>query len=373
MRVALIHDWLTGMRGGERCLEQLCLMFPEADIYTLFHFPGTVSAAIASHNIHHSSLQGFPFSKRHYRSYLPLFPRAIEQFKLENYELIISTSHCVAKGIIPNPEAVHISYCFTPMRYIWDRRFDYFENAGRIKKAVISSFLHYLRIWDAASNSRVAHFVAISNYVKQRIKVYYARDAAVIYPPVDVSRFRTEQASGGDYYLLVSAFAPYKRIEQAIAAFNRLGRRLLIVGSGQQEKQLKAMAGKSIEFSGWVSDAQLPSLYARCQALIFPGIEDFGLVPVEVQASGRPVIAYGGGGVLESVIPYENSENPGTGMFYYDATPDGLAAAVKGYEKIQDHFDSEKIRAHAMKFDTHYFSEAFQNLVAQYMDGSGAS
>ncbi len=371
MKVALIHDWLTGMRGGERCLEQLCLMFPEADIYTLFHFPGTVSPIIESHPLHHSHLQKFPFAKRHYRRYLPFFPHAIEQFNLENYDLVISTSHCVAKGIIPNPEAVHISYCFTPMRYIWDRRFDYFGEAGRVKRAVISPVLHYLRIWDAASNRRVAHFIAISNYVKKRIRAYYARDAAVVYPPVEVNRFRTEQ-NIDDYYLLVSAFAPYKRIDQAIAAFNRLGRRLLIVGSGQEEKRLKVMAGRSIEFSGWVPDAQLPALYAGCRALIFPGVEDFGLVPVEVQAAGRPVIAYGRGGVLESVVPYENSQNPGTGIFYHEATPDALAMAVKAYEKVQDHFDAEKIRTHAMKFDARHFSEAFHELVAQYMGGAGS-
>jgi len=314
MKVALAHDWLTGMRGGERALEQLCLMFPDADIYTLFYLKGSVSPIIESHTIKPSFLQGFPFSRKHYRSYLPLFPVAIETFKLEGYDLVISTSHCVAKGIVPNPEAFHVSYCFTPMRYIWDRRFDYFGGMGKIRGSAIALVLHYLRMWDVTTARRVGRFIAISEYVMKRIRAFYSRDASVIYPPVDCDRFRLSN-SVDDYYLLVSAFAPYKKMDQAILAFNKLGRRLLVVGSGQEGKRLKSIAGKNVEFLGWVAEDDLPDLYARCRALIFPGVEDFGLVPVEVQASGRPVIAYGRGEYWNLSFPSRIKQIPGQGCF----------------------------------------------------------
>ncbi len=362
MRVALVHDWLTGMRGGERVLEALGHLFPEADIFTLFHFRGQVSPSIEHHCIRTSFLQKFPFLKRHYRRYLPLFPLAIEALKLEEYDLIISTSHCVAKGVIPNPEAIHISYCFTPMRYIWDRRFDYFGNAGRIKSALIDPILHYLRVWDTTSAGRVHRFVAISRFVQKRIRAYYTREASVIYPPVDCDRFTT--ATGrGDYYLLISAFAPYKKIDQAIVAFTRLGRRLRVVGSGPEEKRLKRIAGRNIEFMGWVEDARLPDLYAGCRALIFPGVEDFGLVPVEVQATGRPVIAYGRGGVLESVVPYRDPARPGTGLFFKDQTPVAIMEAVKTFEKIEGDFNSLRIRENALRFGRKRFLKEFRELI----------
>ena len=361
LRVALIHDWLTGMRGGEKVLETLCSLFPTAEIYTLFHFKGSVSHIIERHTIRASFLQKFPFTKRHYRSYLPLFPLAIESFNLEGYDLIISTSHCVAKGIIPNPEAIHISYCFTPMRYIWDRRADYFGSAGRLKGSMIQAVLHYLRQWDTASVGRTHQFVAISQFVRNRIQTYYGRESQVIYPPVDCQRFHLSDKKG-DYFLLISAFAPYKRIDQAILAFNRLGHRLVIVGSGQEEKKLKKIAKKNIEFLGWSDDTTLRNLYAGCRALIFPGVEDFGLVPVEAQASGRPVIAYGRGGVLESVIPYVSSDQPGTGIFYEVQSPSAIVNAVKAFEKIEDHFDPDWIRKNAMRFDRERFLEAFNTL-----------
>ncbi len=362
MRVALIHDWLTGMRGGEKVLETLCTLFPDADIYTLLHIRGSVSHRIERHAIHASFIQKLPFVRKHYRSYLPLFPVAIESFNLEGYDLIISTSHCVAKGIIPNPEAVHISYCFTPMRYIWDRRSDYFGNAGRLKGAVIHTVLHYLRQWDTASVGRTHQFVAISEFVRERIRAYYGRESRVIYPPVDCSRFSVSDKKG-DYFLLISAFAPYKRIDQAILAFNRLKHRLVIVGNGQEEKRLKKIAEKNIEFLGWVDDTALKNLYAGCRALIFPGVEDFGLVPVEAQASGRPVIAYGRGGVLESVIPYVSSDQPGTGLFFDTQSPSAIVEAVKSFEKIEEHFDPDWIRKNAMRFDRERFLEAFNTLV----------
>ena len=370
MRVALIHDWLTGMRGGERVLEVLCDLYPEADIFTLFHFRGSVSPTIERHRITSSFLQGFPFVRRHYRSYLPLFPLAIEAFRLEGYDLIISTSHCVARGILPNPEAVHVSYCFTPMRYIWDRRFDYFGGAGWLKKAAIGLVLHYLREWDVTTVSRTDYFVAISKFVRKRIRRYYARDAEVIYPPVDCGRFRPAERPG-EYYLLMSAFAPYKRMDQAILAFNRLGRRLVIVGKGQEEKRIRRLAGGNVEFLGWVPDEKLPDLYAGCRALIFPGVEDFGLIPVEVQAAGRPVIAYGRGGVLESVVPYVDQDHPGSGFFYGDQSPEAIVEAVKTFETIEDAFNPQWIHRHAMRFDRGRFIREFTSQIQKVMRQRG--
>jgi len=362
VKVALVHDWLTGMRGGERCLEQFCRMFPDADIFTLFHFEGSVSPTIEEHSIRTSFLQRFPFAKKHYRNYLPLFPMAIESFKLEDYDLIVSSSHCVAKGVLFNPEAVHITYCFTPMRYIWDRRYDYFGNSGKVRGTFIPFVLHYLRMWDVTSASRVSHFIAISEYVRRRIRAFYCRDATVIYPPVDCDRFQPSD-SVEDYYLLVSAFAPYKKLDQAVLAFNKLGRRLLVVGSGQEEKKLKSISRENIEFMGWVSEEKLADLYAKCRALIFPGVEDFGLVPVEVQAAGRPVIAYGKGGVLESVIPFKDRNAPGTGMFFRKQTPLAIIEAVEAFERVEGYFSSEVIRENAMRFDAKEFVETFKRFI----------
>lgn len=298
MRVALVHDWLTGMRGGENVLEALCEIFPEAGLYTLIHIPGSVSRAIENRKIHTSFLQRLPMAGKRYRSFLPLFPLAIEGFDLSGYDLIVSTSHCVAKGVIPPPGALHISYIFTPMRYVWDQYRMYFGEGrtGWLTSRVIRVAAHYLRMWDVASSSRVDEFVSISAHVANRVEKYYRRTSPVIYPPVDCTRFSINTASG-DYYLIVSAFAPYKRLDIAIEAFNRMGaRKLRIIGKGQDESRLKKMAGPNIEFLGWRTNEEIAGYYAGCRALIFPGEEDFGIVPLEAMASGRPVIAYGKGG-----------------------------------------------------------------------------
>lgn len=248
MRVAIVHDWLTGMRGGEKVLEVFCELFPEADIFTLIHCHGSVSKAIEDRNIQTSFLQRVPLAKRHYRSFLLFFPLAIEGFDMREYDMVLSSSHCVAKGVLTSPSAVHICYCHTPMRYVWDHYYTYFGNG---KKGVIPRFLmpviaHYLRIWDVASSNRVDYFVANSYHVANRIKKYYKRSAAVIYPPVDCSLYTPpESHREGDYYLIVSAFAPYKRIDIAVDAFERMGLPLIIIGSGQEEDQVRKMAKKT--------------------------------------------------------------------------------------------------------------------------------
>ena len=292
MKVAIIHDWLTGMRGGERCLEIFCELFPEADLYTLLHIPGSVSPIIERMAIKTSFIQNLPFSKKGYRKYLPLFPMAIESFNLKGYDLILSCSHCVAKGIIPSPDTLHVSYVLTPMRYAWDMYGEYF---GENRNRMIPFFIHYLRMWDVTSSQRVDHFLCISKHVENRIKKFYRREAEVIHPPVEIKRFRLQRRKE-DFFLIVSSFAPYKRIDLAIEAFNRLGYPLKIIGSGPEEKRLRAMARSNIEFLGWLPDEGVAECYSKCRALIFPGEEDFGIVPLEAMACGKPVIAYGRGG-----------------------------------------------------------------------------
>ena len=374
MKVALIHDWLTGMRGGEKVLEVFCELFPDADLFTLLHIKGSVSKLIENRNIKTSFIQKLPFVEKKYRHFLPLFPSAIEQFDLGGYDLILSSSHCVAKGIIPSPDAVSISYVHTPMRYIWDMYYDYFGRgrAGALTRFAMLFVADYLRKWDVNSTNRCDYLIANSKHVASRIKRYYNRDADVIYPPVETKRFNISNALA-DYFLIVSAFVPYKRIDIAIEAFNKLSLPLKIVGTGQDEKRLKGLAGKNIEFLGWRNEDELVELYSKCKALIFPGEEDFGIVPVEAMASGRPVIAYGKGGALETVMPLNQGigvreqglEEKPTGVFFYEQTSEALRDAVHIFEKNSDKFDSEAIRSHALKFDRKIFKENISGYIAE--------
>ena len=274
MKVALVHDWLTGMRGGEKCLEILCELYPDADLYTLIHVKGHLSEAIERMKIKTSFLQRFPMASKYYRYYLPLFPSAIERFDLREYDLVLSTSHCVAKGIISMPESLHISYCFTPMRYIWDMYFEYFKESRLGFEKMLTPFVsNYLRTWDVTSSQRVDFFIAISNHVQGRIKKFYRRESTVIYPPVDCDFYHPVPSpeGRGDYFLMVTALAPYKRVDLAIEAFNRLGRPLLIVGDGQETGGLKKKAKKNIEFLGWQDGPSIRDYYRGCRHLSFPG------------------------------------------------------------------------------------------------------
>jgi glycosyltransferase involved in cell wall biosynthesis len=356
-RVALVHDWLTGMRGGERCLEVFCELYPDADLYTLLHLPGSVSPIIERRRIVTSFVQKLPEAARRYRYYLPLFPAAIGRFDFRGYDLVLSSSHCVAKGARPAPGAVHICYCFTPMRYVWDMYDEYFgAHAGLGTRTIMPAVAAALRWWDERTSRRVKHFVAISRHVAARIQRFYGRPADVIYPPVDVQRFPPTEEDPEDFYLVVSALAPYKRIDLAVEAANRLGRRLLIVGTGPEEARLRARAGRTVEFLGWRDDVAIADLYRRCRALLFPGLEDFGITPLEAMAAGRPVIAFAGGGALETVTPLEGEEPP-TGVFFAEQTVDALVGAIERAEAAASRFHPKTLRARAELFDRPRFKE----------------
>lgn len=372
MRVALVHDWLTGMRGGEKCLEIFCELFPEADLYTLIYLPEKIPPSIARMKIRTSWLNRMPLIARTYRYYLPLFPRAIESFDLPDYDLILSSSHCVAKGVFPH-RALHIAYVHAPMRYVWDQYEAYFgADRWSLAQSGMALCRRYLQNWDVRSADRVDHFVANSRNVGAKIQKLYGRTATTIYPPVDCDRF-TASAAPKRYYLVVSALVPYKRIELAIAACNRLQVPLKIVGDGPLRERLECLAGPKVEFLGWVDDKQLAELYSGCQALLFPGEEDFGIVAVESQASGRPVIAYGKGGVLESVIGWDADGAHATGMFFREQTESSLINAMQRFEQNANAFEPSRLRAHAAQFARERFKDNIAQFIAEKLRARGAA
>ncbi len=349
--MALVHDWLNGMRGGEKVFEVLCELFPHADVYTLFYEPERVSPTIRSMNVQEWWFpKSFPPSRRFYRWLLPVLPHAIEHLPVRGYDLVISTSHCVAKGVRPQPaDTLHISYCFTPMRYLWDKFDDYFGNWRTPAGMAMRFMRRHLQKWDIRTSSRVGHFIAPSVYVRERIRRIYGRDALVIPPPVDYSRFATIERSPADFYLVVSALEPYKRIDVAIEACNRIGVPLKIVGTGTQLKRLRQLAGPTIEFLGWVDDRHLAALYSCARALIFPADEDFGIVPLEAMATGCPVIAYRKGGALETVVDGQ------TGIFFEEQSADSLIEAIERFSRMS--FDEDFARRHAQRFDRPVFKQ----------------
>ncbi|MFH1612510.1 MAG: glycosyltransferase [bacterium] len=355
-KIAIIHDWLVKMRGGEKVLESLCEIFKEAEIFTLIYDEKNISSLIKQKKINTSFLQNFLGIKKHYPFYLPLFPLAIEQFNLKKFDLIISSSHCVAKGIIPHSDTCHISYIYTPARYIWDFYFDHFENKNPFKKIFIPLIINYLRIWDVISSYRVDYFIACSEYIKMKIEKYYRKTSTVIYPPIDTSFFTPENVNE-NYYLIVSALTPYKKIDIAIKSFNKLNLPLIIIGNGSEQKKLKKMANKNIKFLNWQSNIEIKKYYAYAKALIFPMQEDFGISSLESQSCGRPVIAYKKGGSLETII--ENK----TGIFFEEQNEDSLIEAVLKFQKMK--FDKQKIREHSLTFDKEIFNQKFKNFVKE--------
>ncbi|HEV2178161.1 MAG TPA: glycosyltransferase family 4 protein [Terriglobia bacterium] len=359
-RVALVHYWLVGQRGGERVLEALAEMFPQADIFTLVYDPGRTSEILRRHRIQTSFIQRLPWARKAYRSYLPFCPTALEQFDLRQYDLVISSESGPAKGVITAPETCHICYCHSPMRYVWNLYHDYLKSVGPFRRALIPPFMHYVRLWDSTTADRVDHFVANSHNTARRVLKYYRRRSHVIYPPVDVARFKISPVVGS-YYLVVSEMVPYKRVDLAVAAFNELGRKLVVVGDGPEAERWRRMAGPNVEFRGRVDNHELPEIYSHCRALIFPGEEDFGLTPVEAQASGRPVIAYGKGGALETVRDGE------TGILFDEQNVRSLVEAVQRFERNEALFDPHRLRAHAERFDVARFKTEMGDFITGKM------
>jgi len=359
-KIALIHYWLVGMRGGEKIVESLCKIFPDIDIYTLVYDKDKVSNVINSKKIYTSSIQKKPFAKKHYQIYLPFMPVAIEQFDLSGYDIVISSESGIAKGVLTKPETCHICYCHTPMRYLWNMYFDYLKNEriGFLKRKFIEVFFNYLRVWDLATASRVDYFISNSDNVRKRILKYYKRESRVIYPPVPVNDFIFSDKKEG-YYLIVSQLVSYKRIDLAVDAFNILGKELVIIGDGPEKKKLIKRSNKNIKFLGWQDDKVLKEYYSKARAFIFPGEEDFGITPVEAQASGTPVIGYGKGGILETVI------DGVTGMFFYRQDTAELVEAVKEFEKIRDNMDSNRMRENARRFTTSEFEKQIKSFIME--------
>jgi glycosyltransferase involved in cell wall biosynthesis len=389
-RVVLVHDWLTGMRGGEKVLEILCETYPDADLLTLVHVRNSVSPKIERLRPRASFLQHLPGISRFYRHCLPLFPIAVEQFDLDHYDLVISTSHCAAKAVVKTGRARHLCYCFTPMRYAWDQFDAYFgeKQVGTLTSRALRPMLAALARWDAATAGRVDRYVAISQHVASRIRRYYNRDAIVIYPPVDTGFFCPEHEASGsglrasglesearpstssgrpeptDYLLMVSALVPYKRIDLAIQASHLSGVPLRIVGDGPERARLMKLAAEGpakVEFLGSLTDDELRRLYRRAAAVLLPGEEDFGIALVEAQACGRPVIALGRGGALETVI------DGVTGVLVDDPSPRAFAAAIARAREIP--FDPDVIRQHALKFDAAVFARSIQTTIETLAPG----
>jgi glycosyltransferase involved in cell wall biosynthesis len=362
-RIAIVHDWLTGMRGGERVLEVLCERFPHAELFTLLHVPGSTSSAIDGRSIRASLLQVLPGIKHYYRQCLPLFPMLIEQFNLDAYDLVISSSHCAAKAVIPAPHAVHVCYCHTPMRYGWDQFNAYFGGArvGPLGSRVLRSAMARMARWDRDTANRVTRYATNSRHVADRIRRYYHRDATVVYPPVDTDFFFPGNTAPDGFALIVSALVPYKRIEIGIEACRIAGVRLKVAGDGPERARLERI-GNGTQFLGRVPDSELRELYRRAAVVLLPGEEDLGIVLLEAQASGRPVVALGRGGAVETVVPHE------TGLLVDEASPGAFAAGIRSV--IDRPWDAAVIRRHAERFSRARFGDSLQSVIDEAWRGS---
>jgi glycosyltransferase involved in cell wall biosynthesis len=360
MRVALVHDWLTGMRGGEKVLAELCALYPGAPVYTLVRRPGATPPIEDGRAIVTSFLQRMPFGSSRYRYFLPLFPAAARMLRVEGpLDVMISSSHAAAKAVRAPAGARHICYCHSPMRYLWDDRGEYFAfgRSRLARRAALTPLRASLRRWDRAAVARVDLFVANSAYVRERIRELYDRDAAVVYPPVDTEFFTPGDGAREETALVVSALVPYKRVDLAVRAFTRARRRLQVVGTGTERRALERVAGPTVELLGPVDDVRLRELYRSSSMLVFPGREDFGIVPVEAQACGLPVVAFGEGGALETVVEGV------TGVFFAEQTEAALLDAVERAERAR--FDPRALVANAARFSRERFRREFEAVVAE--------
>lgn len=360
MRVAIVHYWFVAMRGGEKVVEALCDIFPNADLFTHVYDESAVSEKIRAHRVFTTFINRLPRAKRMYKRYLPLMPMALENLDLRRYDLIISSESGPAKGIIPPPGSVHLCYCHSPMRYVWNMYHDYRDASGRLTRWMMPPLAHYVRNWDTLSATRVDRFIANSETTRQRIQRYYRRRADVIYPPVSVNDFSmAPESERADYYLIVGELVRYKRMDLAIAAFNRMNKKLIVIGGGESLHHLRKMAGPTVAVLGQQPLEVLRRHYSRCRALVFPGEEDFGIVPVEAMASGRPVIAFKRGGVAETVVEGES------GVFFEEQSVESLVHAVEAFETMS--FSPERIRLNALRFSADLFRRNMEAVVAEVL------
>ena len=361
-RVALVHDWLTGMRGGEKVLEALYELIPDAELLTLLHVRGTVSPRLEAAHASTSLVQQLPMAARHYRRYIPLFPWVIEQFDLDRFDLVVSTSHCAAKSVVPTGRARHLCYCHTPMRYAWDQFTAYFgpDRVGPLRSRLYELVFRRLARWDASTAGRVNRYVANSQHVAARIRRYYNRAATVVYPPVDTAYFSPDGSATGPYFLMVSALVPYKHVEVAVEACRRAHVPLKIVGVGPERERLEAEAGAGVEFLGACTDDEIRELYRGTRGVLLPGEEDFGIAPVEALACGRPVIGLARGGVTETV------EDGATGVLVDELSPEAFADGISRSDALS--FDSGYIREQALRFSRGRFQDAMRRCIEETAD-----
>jgi glycosyltransferase involved in cell wall biosynthesis len=369
LRIAIIHYWLVNRRGGERVVEAMARMFPAADLFSLVVDREKLSPLLRDRPIYTSLAQKLPANKRWYRHLLPIYPLLLEQFDLSDYDLVLSSESGPAKGVLTGARTCHICYCHSPMRYLWDFYHGYKNgrSMGTLSRAVFGFTSHYLRLWDAASANRVDHFIANSRTVASRIRKHYRREATVIHPPVNI-RAGYLSSRIDDYYLFVGQLVDYKRADLAIGACNRLGRNLRVVGEGEQYQRLRRMAGPTISFCGSLSDEEVREQYAHCRALLFPGEEDFGIVPVEAMSFGRPVIAYGRGGVTETVngfYPDRPASVSSSGVFFREQATESLIEAILAFEDFENNFSPFQIRQAVQGYDEEHFIQRINEFISE--------
>ena len=343
MKVAIVHYWLVTMRGGEKVLEELCKLFPQADIFTNVYDESKVSDTIKSHKIYTTKINKWPLAKKLYQKYMPFMPKALMDLDLTSYDLVISSESGPAKGVVPSPNAFHLCYCHTPMRYLWDMYHEYFRKSNPIVKFFMKSMIPSLRLWDVMSSNLVDCFVANSHYVQTRIKRYYNRDAKVIFPPCDIEKYVNNQRNPKDFYLFFGQLVGYKRADLAIEACIKSGRKLVVIGDGKSKEAQKYENTGLITFTGRVSDEEVAKYLSEAKALIFPGIEDFGIIPVEANAAGCPVLAYKEGGAIDSIKENE------TGLFFEEQTADAIIECMNKFEQIESSFTNRDVFANHVK------------------------